>query len=150
MMSSWGGMNFVPSQTDPPLVLFVAGRRATVSFTDPLDVVLSLSEPPGCFFRAAAGGAATGRSGAAAVGGDAPIAARGATVVAGAAGLRQSIRNWWWRHFRRRYWHRLRSSSVSGWYCVVSVSDYYCCARGGSRCSIGGIGNGRHGTPAVY
>eukprot|EP00579_Thalassiosira_antarctica_P012768 CAMPEP_0201908638 /NCGR_PEP_ID=MMETSP0903-20130614/696_1 /ASSEMBLY_ACC=CAM_ASM_000552 /TAXON_ID=420261 /ORGANISM="Thalassiosira antarctica, Strain CCMP982" /LENGTH=143 /DNA_ID=CAMNT_0048443031 /DNA_START=202 /DNA_END=630 /DNA_ORIENTATION=+ len=110
-MSSWGGMNFVPSQTDPPLLLFVAGRRAIVY--GPARRRASLSEPPGCFFRAAAGGAATGRSGAAAFGGDAPIAARGATVVAGAAGLRQWIRNWWWCHFRRRYWHRLRSSSVS-------------------------------------
>jgi len=92
---------------------FSSSLDVVLSFTDPLDVVLSLSEPPGCFFRAAAGGAATGRSGAAAFGGDAPIAARGATVVVGAAGLRQWIRNWWWCHFRRRYWHRLRSSSVS-------------------------------------
>eukprot|EP00579_Thalassiosira_antarctica_P002875 CAMPEP_0201879072 /NCGR_PEP_ID=MMETSP0902-20130614/10047_1 /ASSEMBLY_ACC=CAM_ASM_000551 /TAXON_ID=420261 /ORGANISM="Thalassiosira antarctica, Strain CCMP982" /LENGTH=157 /DNA_ID=CAMNT_0048406819 /DNA_START=192 /DNA_END=668 /DNA_ORIENTATION=- len=84
-MSSWGGMNFAQAKLIPPS--FSSSLDVVLSFTDPLDVVLSLSEPPGCFFRAAAGGAATGRSGAAAFGGDAPIAARGATVVVGAAGL---------------------------------------------------------------
>ena len=97
MMFSWGGMNLVPSQTDPPLLLFVAGRRAMCYRLRTCSTsCYHYQNHRGCFFRAAAGGAATGRSGAAAFDGDAPIAARGATVLAGAAGLRQWIRNWWW------------------------------------------------------
>ena len=54
-----GGYELGSKSNWPPLVLFVS-LDIVLSFTDPIDVVLSLSEPPLLFLSAAAGAAATG------------------------------------------------------------------------------------------
>jgi len=79
-----GYMNLVPSQIDPPLVSCYRLRTRLTS-------CYSYLNHRGCFFRAAAGGAATGRSGGTSIGGSAAIAARGAGVIARTSGRGRGI-----------------------------------------------------------
>ena len=147
MMSSWGGTNLVPSQTDPPFVLFVAGRRAivygparrraivigttvVVSF-EPLRVVLPREEvvllpsvvmPRSLLVVLLSSLELPDFVSGFGTGGGA-ISEEGIGIVFGIG--------------------------VGVVYCPCRYRTIIAALGGGSRCSIGGISYGRHGTPAV-